>query len=241
MRRTGTRRGFTLIELLVVIAIIAILAAILFPVFARARAKARSAACQSNLKQIGLAIMMYAQDTDEMLPIWGYGNTGSPDNGPAQGFYAWDTVVMPYMKNQQILCCPDNPYGRQFRGYAITRYTADAYGDNRALAMDYVPKPADVVLLFDKGGKAPGLCGDAAAEAFFQSTASTGTGLKTDMFHNGGKNFVYLDGHVKFAAGGSGPFAFNSGATCPPTGWTGHTVYETHCNGHCETAADWPY
>ncbi|HAZ64135.1 MAG TPA: hypothetical protein DCZ72_11075, partial [Armatimonadetes bacterium] len=66
--RRGSRRGFTLIELLVVIAIIAILAAILFPVFAKAREKARAASCQSNLKQLGLSVMQYTQDWDEMYP-----------------------------------------------------------------------------------------------------------------------------------------------------------------------------
>ena len=117
---TDRRRGFTLIELLVVIAIIAILAAILFPVFAQARAKARQAACMANLKQLGLAFEMYCQDYDELLPIWGYGDTSQPDNGPDEGFYAWDTVIDPYTKNQQILLCPDNPYDRDARGYAMT-------------------------------------------------------------------------------------------------------------------------
>src|SRR6056297_3918167 len=107
-----TSRGFTLIELLVVIAIIAILAAILFPVFAQARAKARQASCMSNLKQLGLGFEMYAQDYDEMLPVWGYGNIDNAENGPDEGFYSWDTVLEPYIKNVQILKCPSNPYDR---------------------------------------------------------------------------------------------------------------------------------
>ena len=78
---TRERHGFTLIELLVVIAIIAILAAILFPVFAKARAKARQTACMSNLKQLGLGFEMYAQDFDEFLPIWGYGDSSEPERG----------------------------------------------------------------------------------------------------------------------------------------------------------------
>jgi prepilin-type N-terminal cleavage/methylation domain-containing protein/prepilin-type processing-associated H-X9-DG protein len=236
------RKGFTLIELLVVIAIIAILAAILFPVFARARAKARQAKCQSNLKQLGLAFLMYTTDNDEMLPAWGYGDTGSPNNGVAEGFYSWDSVIMPYMRNQDILICPNNPFpeGRTARGYAMTRYTGDAYGTDLPLWMDYMPKPAETVLLFDKGHLPPGSNGDSAGEAFFQSQGCTGQGLKTDMFHNNGKNFLYVDGHVKFHAKDSGPFAHETAGPCPPSGWSGHSLYETHGPGHCETAADWP-
>ncbi len=76
------RKGFTLIELLVVIAIIAILAAILFPVFARAREKARQTSCLSNLKQLSLGVLMYAQDYDERLPML-YFNTGGPTEHPS--------------------------------------------------------------------------------------------------------------------------------------------------------------
>ena len=103
-----TRRGFTLIELLVVIAIIAILAAILFPVFAKAREKARQAACLSNLKQVGLAIMMYVQDYDERMPI-----AGAMDHRNASCRFACPTglppVVMPYVKNFGIFTCPSGP------------------------------------------------------------------------------------------------------------------------------------
>lgn len=103
------RRGFTLIELLVVIAIIAILAAILFPVFARAREKARQATCQSNLKQIGLACAMYQQDYDGIyvpVAVW---NPLYAGNG-----YWWSVLIEPYMKNWQILLCPS--YGCNYGG-----------------------------------------------------------------------------------------------------------------------------
>lgn len=114
--RSRAKQGFTLIELLVVIAIIAILAAILFPVFAQAREKARQAACQSNLKQIGTAVMMYAQDYDEMYvaggPIDGIASNapwpncqGWPCNKP-NGNDNWAARVMPYIKNHFVFVCP---------------------------------------------------------------------------------------------------------------------------------------
>lgn len=96
-KRQKLKQGFTLIELLIVIAIISILAAILFPVFARAREQARKAACQSNLKQLGLAVMMYLQDNDEKYP---YARMAG-----SSGFY-WFDVYNPYVKNRQIWVCP---------------------------------------------------------------------------------------------------------------------------------------
>src|SRR6056297_580676 len=93
------QRGFTLIELLVVIAIIAILAAILFPVFARAREKARQASCLSNAKQLGLGFMMYVQDYDERLPavyVW-----------LPEGY--WAQLIYPYVENHQVYQCPSAP------------------------------------------------------------------------------------------------------------------------------------
>src|SRR5690348_17116492 len=106
MKRFGHRQGFTLIELLVVIAIIAILAAILFPVFAQARDKARAAACLSNVKQIGLGLMIYAQDYDETLPHHpaDVGNFLADTAGPN-----WAKGLMPYVKSAQILNCPSAP------------------------------------------------------------------------------------------------------------------------------------
>jgi len=94
------RRGFTLIELLVVIAIIAILAAILFPVFARAREQARKTACTSNLRQIGSAIMMYAQDYDEMLCPASTGVCPGPNS------FGWADIIFPYVKNEKLFDCP---------------------------------------------------------------------------------------------------------------------------------------
>jgi len=100
-------KGFTLIELLVVIAIIAILAAILFPVFAQAREKARAITCESNLKQIGLAILQYTQDYDESFPFGQSFNTPWPNNT-----YRWSAtaVLQPYIKSYGTYLCPDDDF-----------------------------------------------------------------------------------------------------------------------------------
>ncbi len=117
--------AFTLIELLVVIAIIAILAAILFPVFAQAREKARQAACLSNSKQIGLALLMYLQDYDEALPAPDWGAVPAGYTGPFTAFAwksketiasgpnmpAWCDVFQPYIKNTEVFRCPDDSSG----------------------------------------------------------------------------------------------------------------------------------
>jgi prepilin-type processing-associated H-X9-DG protein/prepilin-type N-terminal cleavage/methylation domain-containing protein len=120
--RKQHRMAFTLIELLVVIAIIAILAAILFPVFAQARATARKAGCQSNLKQIGLAVSMYADDYDEALIPQGLGAT-------LKLWRPWMQLAQPYVKNKQVFICPEAP--------ELSRFTLDdasvqsGYGMNR--------------------------------------------------------------------------------------------------------------
>ena len=109
-----TRRAFTLVELLVVIAIIGILAAILFPVFARARENARRASCQSNLRQIGLGLLQYSQDYDEFLIADWHGNdatvgpsdTQPPSAAPTKVSYKWQDAAFPYVKSEQIFNCP---------------------------------------------------------------------------------------------------------------------------------------
>ena len=97
MKKSGKIFAFTLIELLVVIAIIAILAAILFPVFARARENARRSSCQSNLKQIGLGMLQYTQDYDEKTTLTDYNNV-----------YSWRDSIYPYIKSEQIFVCPSD-------------------------------------------------------------------------------------------------------------------------------------
>ena len=114
------KNAFTLIELLVVIAIIAILAAILFPVFARARENARRSSCQSNLKQIGLGFLQYAQDYDEHYP------SKIANSAP---YYGWVQLCQPYVKSVQIYQCPSEPTSMQ-KGFGVIpgQYAGDAYG-----------------------------------------------------------------------------------------------------------------
>jgi prepilin-type N-terminal cleavage/methylation domain-containing protein/prepilin-type processing-associated H-X9-DG protein len=149
------RRGFTLIELLVVIAIIAILAAILFPVFAQARAKARQAMCLSNLKQVGLALLQYTQDYDERYPMAFYGRLA------AENTFAWPELAQPYVKNTQVFRCPDNsqstgnPPGMAFPvTYAYNYYIGGNNNPNGGVlnkALSEVEKPAQTVMAVDSG------------------------------------------------------------------------------------------
>ena len=119
------KKAFTLIELLVVIAIIAILAAILFPVFAQAREKARSASCLSNTKQMGLGLMMYAQDYDETYaPGYYYGNPSASGSLDATGIIQWSGMIYPYVKSWGIFVCPSDKSG----GLAPTNFIGNNMG-----------------------------------------------------------------------------------------------------------------
>ncbi len=104
------RRAFSLVELLIVIAIITILTAILFPAFARARENARRASCQSNLKQIGLGLLQYAQDFDECLPFALVG-ANSRVTGDHYSGYTWQDAVFPYVKSEALFNCPSARFG----------------------------------------------------------------------------------------------------------------------------------
>jgi prepilin-type N-terminal cleavage/methylation domain-containing protein/prepilin-type processing-associated H-X9-DG protein len=169
--RRAFRQGFTLIELLVVIAIIAILAAILFPVFAQAREKARQTSCLSNQKQLATAAMMYLQDYDEVFHrlggSWVIGNP--PANGPQWGYGA-ECCLRPYIKNQQLWKCPSDSITRRYTGgspalpisYAWTHFRSNDgsnglaafglcayYTDSNSKAMAEVGAPADTVMMFE--------------------------------------------------------------------------------------------
>jgi len=200
------RRGFTLIELLVVIAIIAILAAILFPVFARAREKARQTSCLSNVKEIALASLMYAQDYDECPP-------GQLMGRPAGGYYTWCDIVQPYCKNEQIFVCPSSkPWPASGGcGFDPSGTTCGpgiggihgAYSINYLLfdplwhASTYVKagrahRPAELAWYYDAFGPA----GDPSASS----------DTSKNWCHNEGLNIAFFDGHAKWLSKGSSQY-----------------------------------
>ncbi len=165
------RTAFTLIELLVVIAIIAILASILFPVFARARENARRASCLSNLKQIGLGAMMYVQDYDEKYPPSYLVTSQTPPDGIqwSAGAWFWQQIIYPYTKSDQIYICPSAqpyPYGGPysynygasqgiFIGYETAVPIHPAGTPSPTLSMASVTKPSETYMLMDSGGYDP--------------------------------------------------------------------------------------
>jgi prepilin-type N-terminal cleavage/methylation domain-containing protein/prepilin-type processing-associated H-X9-DG protein len=188
-------RGFTLIELLVVIAIIAILAAILFPVFAKAREKARSASCQSNLKQLALASHMYAEDYDGWIPGW---NFGSNCNAPGSGAW-WKHVIYPYVKNSQVYICPSKVVVQRttctnWATWANSMNLSGSYapncrglGNGRGTEDSKILSPAQLFYIGE---------GDHPWRPWQRVPAACGAGIR--YIHNGGANVAYVDGHVKW-------------------------------------------
>ncbi|MFW6437442.1 MAG: DUF1559 domain-containing protein [Armatimonadota bacterium] len=187
------RKGFTLIELLVVIAIIAILAAILFPVFARAREKARQSSCLSNIKQITLGVLMYTQDYDETLPrarFW-YTGSGSP--------YLYTRAIQPYVNNEQIFICPSDPNGVYVEGWGSSPSRTDmSYGynwdnQNSNAKLAAAESPAQTMLIADAHGY---MFDPSKTDLVTESTGGT-----IDALHNEQANIGFLDGHSKSMAG----------------------------------------
>ena len=210
------KRAFTLIELLVVIAIIAILAAILFPVFAKAREKARQSSCQSNLKQLSVAIQQYTQDYDERFCVATMGNTNTA--------LGWGDALDAYIKNMQVFDCPSinvrmaintavipNRYYRRDTGngaandgnctpdysYACNNWvdgtnpqTRGPFDSFRSLAE--IGRPAEVITIADGDGATR----FAASAGLFTLAALNGQ-VDWDR-HNEGINVSYVDGHVKW-------------------------------------------
>jgi prepilin-type N-terminal cleavage/methylation domain-containing protein/prepilin-type processing-associated H-X9-DG protein len=207
--RTTGRSGFTLIELLVVIAIIAILAAILFPVFARARENARRASCQSNLKQIGLGVLQYTQDYDEKYPIRDHGGSNARTG-------IW-VNLQPYIKSEQIYQCPSEtngvPAGATMQDRAaVNGFTDYTYNlqlnrqsagttDNNPQSLSSVQDSALVVMMWERGN---------ADGREMQSGVLTGTTLfarigdfspPSATRHLDTANYLFADGHVKALRG----------------------------------------
>lgn len=181
--------GFSLIELLVVIAIIAILAAMMFPVFSRAREKARSIACISNLRQISLALSMYAKDYGGKMP---QGSYTAPDMFgnvvELNGYESWPSFLYPYTRNTQIFRCPssasDQLSPRIEDNYA---YNYDLLQTTRKKRIEY-PSETMIVMDFHASYIIPGAN---TPENFF---AAAGDGLRR---HNDGANVAFADGHAK--------------------------------------------
>ena len=203
MHKHSGRRGFTLIELLVVIAIIAILAAILFPVFAKARVKAQGASCLSNLKQIGHGVAMYVQDYDSRLPgMWDNtaGNTrfggwmwyraypnGNPgDFDPARG------SLNDYIKNVQLFVCPIDQ-SKQGNSYAMNALLSQnnpfVQGFHPGRKISRIKSPASTFLFIEEATGANGTTDD----AYLVPPGNIASGR-----HLGGSNVAFCDGHAKW-------------------------------------------
>jgi len=212
-----SRRGFTLIELLVVIAIIAILAAILFPVFAKAREKARQSTCLNNIKQLTTGLLMYVQDYDEtIMPLpYAPNPTQAPvltDQGLKSGttdIFTWYDMIYPYVKNGEMYCCPtwrkklihNGPPNTPYCNYTTYGMWIGAYGlytglinsSGTGLGLGECTHPATTVCL----GEGYSACmpiidkGDPLGDRF-------GWNMALGVRHNDGLNVSFLDGHAKW-------------------------------------------
>jgi len=209
MKYQAKRSGFTLIELLVVIAIIAILAAILFPVFVSTRVLAKRTECLSNIGELGKAVMMYSTDYGGRLPP----NCVYPSiNWDDTNITTWDKNIFRYVRNKKIFTCPINkmsyetgspvPYGPGVivRSYAMPQNVS-------ASSADSLPRPSATVVLYEKGCAPIFTWKDHNGEYFDQTW-----GLTRDpthqFWHQGGKNFAFCDGHAQYYKYPAGPFSY---------------------------------
>jgi prepilin-type N-terminal cleavage/methylation domain-containing protein len=211
MQRMG-RRAFTLIELLVVIAIIATLAAILFPVFAQAREKARQTTCLSNQKQMGTAILMYQQDYDERLFF--YASTTAPSQSRTGAVIAdansvnpirWYSAFLPYTKTTGLLVCPSDDLPTPSKDATGNPTILRSYIACRAaegLSLSQVENPAETIVITEKWGK--DLAGKAVTDNWiepfngdFNDDPATGRMATAGNRHHGQINAVLFDGHAK--------------------------------------------
>ena len=229
-----TRYGFTLIELLVVITILAILAAILFPVFQKVRENAQWASCQSNLKQIGLAIIEYTQDSDELYPVTS-GLNSNCSGWAAAGVYT-------YVKSTDVFKCPDDPTAPNAEGFPISyamNFNLLNQGGRTASSLAHQAAPASTVLVCEVQGQnfnpAYGSAGDISpittmdpgfwggkipsSSGQYATGSSPGKPLTTiplGTVHTNGANYLACDGHVKWllpsrnSGGGGKPGCPNS-------------------------------
>jgi len=210
--KTPPRRGFTLIELLVVIAIIAILASILFPVFARARENARRASCMSNLKQIGLGVMQYTQDYDEHLPKNAVVLSAAaifPSSSSASGAtWLWWHEIYPYVKSTQLFICPSTDATWKGDYYPInaagSSYAPYAYNTNLSSgpSLAAIPQVAITPLIGDSTYYLMDPDHDCATghTATINPWCTSGTGDNNDAplpRHLETFNMAFADGHAK--------------------------------------------
>lgn len=218
-------KGFTLIELLIVIAIIAILAAILFPVFARARENARRSSCQSNLKQIGLGMMQYIQDADGAYAPTSYCCSGgyeqTDSSMPGYKYLSdtdtllggdhrktWMDFIYPYVKSTQLFDCPSVSdrthasygYNTAFgnRGNDAAYFGATAYRNDRPIQMSRVNRPSEVIMVFDFNSNSLGFAAIPSYIARCVNQAYAGYIPSMAAPHLEGGNQLYADGHVKW-------------------------------------------